>query len=92
MMSEFLLNGILLLETKLMLIEFLNASPGILMGMLNAGSTTLGLLPQNHRMEQSKMRVMTLRSSDDSMTTYLANSVENFIICVHQNTFVYQNM
>lgn len=65
--------------------EFLNASPGMLMGMLIAGSTTLGLLPQNHRMEQARMRVMTLRSSDDSMAIYLADSPENPAICVHQN-------
>lgn len=65
--------------------EFLNASPGMLMGMLNAGSTTLGLLPQNHRMRAENMRVMTLRSSDDSMTTYLADSPNNLAVCMARN-------
>lgn len=40
--------------------RFLNASPGMLMGMLNAGSTTLGLLAVNHRMDPKRMRVLPL--------------------------------
>lgn len=37
------------------------------MGMLNAGSITLGLLLQNYKMDTMVMKVMTLRSSDDSI-------------------------
>lgn len=64
---------------------FLNASPGMLMGMLNAASTTVGLLPENHRMEASNMRVITLRSSDDFMTTYLAGDEKKLNHCLLQN-------
>jgi hypothetical protein len=65
--------------------EFADSSPGMLMGMLNAGSTTLGLLPQNHRMDQKQTKVVTLRSSDDSMTTYLADSSANLAECIYRN-------
>lgn len=41
--------------------DYVKASPGMLLGMLNAGFTTLGLLIVN----QDKMKVITLRSSDD---------------------------
>ena len=53
--------------------EFLNTTLGMLLGMLNAASILLGLLPSNYRMDQNSMKVNTLRSSDDSMTIYLAN-------------------
>lgn len=41
--------------------KYFRASPGMLMGMLNAGSTTLGLITQNYRMDPLYMKVMTLR-------------------------------
>lgn len=47
---------------------FVQSSPGMLMGMLNAGSTTLGMLPANYRMNKMHMKVVYMRSSDDSMT------------------------
>uniref|UniRef100_A0AAT9JAH8 RNA-directed RNA polymerase catalytic subunit n=1 Tax=Blattella germanica orthomyxovirus 1 TaxID=3133491 RepID=A0AAT9JAH8_9ORTO len=65
--------------------KYLFTSPGMLMGMLNAGSTTLGLLAANHRMNPDTMRVITLRSSDDSMTKYMSiGSAEN-ALCVEMN-------
>nr|AYP67573.1 PB1 [Old quarry swamp virus] len=56
---------------------YMRASPGMLMGMLNAGSTTLGLLSENYGMNKIDMCVSTLRSSDDSTTLfYGATKVE----------------
>lgn len=46
--------------------QYFRASPGMLMGMLNAGSTTLGLITQNCKINLMNMKVMTLRSSDNS--------------------------
>lgn len=62
--------------------QFLYASPVMLMGMLNAGSTTLGLLAQNYKIDTMVMKVMNLRSSDDSMSTYLADDSKNLKKCV----------
>lgn len=64
--------------------KYFRASPGMLMGMLNAGSTTLGLITQNYRMNPINMKVMTLRSSDDSMSTYLAESAQGLRECVNR--------
>lgn len=55
------------------------------MGMLNAGSTTVSLIAANHRMYQDRMKVMCLRSSDDSMTLYMAATVEELRNCVELN-------
>lgn len=55
------------------------------MGMLNAGSTTVGLLVCSHRFDIDRMKVVTLRSSDDSMTLYLADSPKNLSDCVQMN-------
>lgn len=65
--------------------QYLRCSPGMLMGMLNAASTTLGLIPSNHNMNRETMRVITLRSSDDSMTTYLSNNGIDNKICIEMN-------
>lgn len=64
--------------------KYFRASPGMLMGMLNAGSTTLGLITQNYRMDPLLMTVMTLRSSDDSMSTYLAETSQGLRECVNR--------
>ena len=66
---------------------YMNISPGFLMGMFNAGSTTMGLLPVNHMqgmlrninekneiIYSEETRVSTLRSSDDSMSVFSATS------------------
>lgn len=65
--------------------KYLLSSPGMLMGMLNAGSTTLGLLPSNYRMNPQNMCVVTLRSSDDSMTKYIAATRELNEICISKH-------
>nr|AVR52572.1 PB1 [Photinus pyralis orthomyxo-like virus 2] len=65
--------------------QYVRASPGMLMGMLNAGSTTLGLLAANHRMNGDTMKVVTLRSSDDSMSLYLASSPHLNRRCIEMN-------
>nr|AJG39096.1 PB1 [Wuhan Mothfly Virus] len=49
---------------------YMRASPGMLMGMMNAGSTTLGLLSENYGMDKTNMAIATLRSSDDSTTLF----------------------
>nr|QMP82206.1 polymerase PB1 [Coleopteran orthomyxo-related virus OKIAV185] len=65
--------------------EYLKASPGMLMGMLNAGSTTLGLMAPNHNMDRNNMKILTLRSSDDSMSLYMGNSAEDNKRCIEIN-------
>lgn len=52
---------------------FIDAGEGMLMGMHNGASTTLGLAAAGYRCPDS-CNVLVLRSSDDSMTVY---SVEN---------------
>ncbi|ASR92124.1 polymerase PB1 [Araguari virus] len=53
---------------------YLHAPYGMLMGMLNAGSTTLALPATSWRLEEG-MDCKTVRSSDDSMTIFSADSV-----------------
>lgn len=57
--------------------RFLRSSPGMLMGMLNAASPTVGIIPMNHNMVRNEMKVVCTRSSDDSTTKYLSNNSEN---------------
>lgn len=59
-----------LLEDKI----YVRAAPGMLMGMMNAGSTTLALAAAGYRQDTRFVKVSTLRSSDDSMTAYAATS------------------
>ncbi|CAH0397660.1 unnamed protein product [Chilo suppressalis] len=65
--------------------KYFMSSPGMLMGMLNAASTTIGLLPMNFLMQRNSMKVVCMRSSDDSTTKYLSNSAENNKLCVIRN-------
>lgn len=51
---------------------YLNASPGMLMGMHNAASTTLALGAVMHRQDEIRTKMVTLRSSDDSMTLHIS--------------------
>lgn len=67
--------------------NYIEASPGFLMGMLNAASTTIGLLPSNFY-EDDFSTVTTLRSSDDSMSVYAANTNEMLVKVLLGN---YQN-
>lgn len=48
------------------------SSCGMLMGMLNATSTFLRVGAVMHRIDPMCAKVVTLRSSDDSMTVYIA--------------------
>nr|AJG39089.1 PB1 [Wuhan Louse Fly Virus 3] len=54
---------------------YLSASSGMLMGMHNAASTTLGLLSVGYRKEEES-NIYTLRSSDDSMTLYATSTLQ----------------
>lgn len=65
--------------------NFLRASPGMLMGLLNAGLTTVGLLASNFQMETSQQKVVTLRSSDDSMPVYVGDGWGNVEDCVSKH-------
>lgn len=47
---------------------FVRSSPGMLMGMFNAASTTLGSISVGYRADKSIYDVTTLRLSDDSMS------------------------
>lgn len=55
---------------------YIRAGGGMLMGMYNALSTTYGLLAIPP-MIPNKYQVFTLRSSDDSMTKYVATDLNN---------------
>jgi hypothetical protein len=55
------------------------------MGMLNAGSTTYGLLAENHQMNPEKIKVVTMRSSDNSMSKYLSVSPKRNKDCIETN-------
>ncbi|CAH0730581.1 unnamed protein product, partial [Brenthis ino] len=65
--------------------KFLRSSPGMLIGMLNAASTTLGMLPANYKMDENIMRVVCMRSSDDSMTKYLSVDRQSNRDCIALN-------
>lgn len=65
--------------------EHLRANPGMLMGMMNVACTTLGLLPANYKMDRTQIKVMTLRSSDDSMTVYMSLDVVLNKLCIETN-------
>lgn len=52
--------------------NYLIASPGMLMGMHNAASTTLALAAVGHHLPPGTA-MTTLRSSDDSMTVFVSN-------------------
>lgn len=52
------------------------ASPGFLMGMMNACSTTMGLIAING-ISINNTIIRSLRSSDDSMTVFVADSIRN---------------
>lgn len=64
---------------------FVKTRPEMLMGMLNAGSTTLGMLPANYKMDKMHMKVVGMRSSDVSMTKYRSDTTENNIKCISKN-------
>lgn len=55
------------------------------LGMLNAASTTIGLLPTNFNMMRNQMKVVCMRSSDHSTIKYLSDSAENNMRCVIKN-------
>uniref|UniRef100_A0AAT9JFP7 RNA-directed RNA polymerase catalytic subunit n=1 Tax=Cryptocercus meridianus orthomyxovirus 1 TaxID=3133492 RepID=A0AAT9JFP7_9ORTO len=70
--------------------NYLRASSGMLMGMHNAASTTLGLLSVGYNLPPNS-GIYTLRSSDDSMTLYsapnniiMANVIDNEDLCLQK--------
>lgn len=52
---------------------YIRSSPGFLMGMLNAASSTVGLCAANYHINRSEQSATILRSSDDSMIKFVAN-------------------
>lgn len=65
------------LITKEMLysnLPYVQSSAGMLMGMHNACSTTLGLLSVGHNVSAGEGSYQTLRSSDDSLTCFLSQN------------------
>lgn len=53
--------------------------------MLNAASTTPGMIPSNYKMNNDKVKDICMRSSDDSMTKYLACDKKSNIECIANN-------
>nr|UQS95353.1 MAG: PB1 [Byreska virus] len=59
--------------------NYIMASPGMLMGMHNALSTTVGLVPVNH-LHKDNFKMRTLRSSDDSMTIHAGSDMNDLLM------------
>lgn len=62
--------------------NYLQASSGMLMGMHNALSTTVGLAANMYGQDSLNAYMITLRSSDDSMTLYLAREPNLLDLCI----------
>lgn len=62
--------------------NYLQASSGMLMGMHNALSTTVGLAANMYGQDSLNAYTITLRSSDDSMTLYLAREPNILDLCI----------
>nr|AJG39088.1 PB1 [Shuangao Insect Virus 4] len=60
---------------------YMFASGGMLMGMYNAASTTLGLISVGY-LKPANTNIYTLRSSDDSMTLYSAPDLEHMALLI----------
>lgn len=76
------------LEGKIDENDYIPASPGFLMGMLNAASTTMGLVAIGG-VRLSNTVVRSLRSSDDSMTVFVAESIPKLanLICLAYSSY-----
>lgn len=59
--------------------NYVLSSSGMLMGMLNAASTTMGLIPVMFGIDPGKAKVTTLRSSDDSMSLFVAIDTQELL-------------
>lgn len=64
--------------------NYVLSSPGFLMGMLNAASTTVGLIAVGYK-QMREVEVTTLRSSDDSMTVFAAPSIKELAKSIEIN-------
>lgn len=69
--------------------DYVTASPGFLMGMLNACSTTMGLIAIGG-VNVSNTIIRSLRSSDDSMTVFVADSIQNLAGIISLSYSVYR--
>nr|AJG39094.1 PB1 [Wuhan Mosquito Virus 6] len=58
--------------------NYIRASPGMLMGMHNALSTVVGLVPVN-ALHSTSIMMKVLRSSDDSMSVHVGNSLKDLL-------------
>ncbi|KAL1516115.1 hypothetical protein ABEB36_000038 [Hypothenemus hampei] len=63
----------------------LRSSGGMLMGMHNAASITIGLIATGFNMDKSTQKVVSLRSSDDSMSIYVGNTWEDVKMCIQKH-------
>lgn len=64
--------------------EFIRSSPGMLMGMYNAASTTLGLTAVGYGIDSENAGMVTLRSSDDSLTRFVASEPNIMFATIEQ--------
>lgn len=65
--------------------DYVNASPGFLMGMLNAASTTMCLIAISG-VNLPNTIIRSLRSSDDSMTVFVAETTKDLAISFKHHT------
>lgn len=54
----------------------------MLMDTHNALSTTTGLMTANYQMKPDTMNIVTLRSSDDSMTANVGLTPQHVVACI----------
>lgn len=69
--------------------DYIQASPGFLMGMFNAGSTTMGLVAIGG-IDIPNTVTRCLRSSDDSMTVFVADSIPSLASLIGLTYSVYR--
>jgi len=59
--------------------KYVQARPGMLMGMHNAAATTVSYAPCNYRQDSSSIMYKTLRSSDDSLSVISAKDSRSLV-------------
>lgn len=65
---------------------YVSVSTGMLMGMMNAGSTNYATAACNYRMQNDpSKKATTLRSSDDSMTVFLGSNGPQLQACLQMS-------
>lgn len=70
--------------------NYVQISPGMLMGMHNALSTTIGRLGVGYRRPQGS-KITTIRSNDDSMTIFSGSDIKTAVLSILTDKSWYQD-